>query len=400
MVETEDKIQEDEIQEDKLQEEIFEIALPPRPKRSFGGLVVVVLLIALFGGVGVWRWLMPAEQMEALPEQPVQVYAVTARISGISVETTLTGKVRAADEANVFAAGGEVRRINVAVGDYVKKGQRLFSLDSTQVQGGYSQAQIARDMAQEGVNTARQNFERMQELYESAAIPLAQLEQAQTMLTAAQNQLRQAEAGLSNVASSLNLLNFDAPIDGYVTDINIKEGMYPMQTAPAVAIASLDDLEIQASVSEYLIGHIKEGAPVSFKITSLADTVYQGAIKTVALAPAMGGLTYPIAVVVNAPAEAGIKPGMFAEMSLVSNHKEQALVIPSQAVITRGGRTLVAVLDGDIPSLRQVITGIDNGEMIEITGGLSEGETVITKGQHYIIEGEAVIQISEDGGRP
>jgi len=381
--------------EDEIQENKKPAPLPPKPKRSFGGLVLILLLIVLLGGVAYWRFLMPTAQMEPLPAQPVQVYVATAQISSISVNTTLTGRVRAADEAAVFAAGGEVRRINVEVGDYVKKGQRLFSLDATQVQGGYSQAQIARDMAQEGVNTARQNLERMQSLYQSAAIPLTQLEQAENMLATAQNQLRQAEAGLTNAANSLNLLNFDSPIAGYITEINIKEGMYPIQTMPAVAIADLDDLEIHASVSEYLIGYIQENAPASFKITSLTDTVYEGVIKTVALAPASGGLTYPITMAVNAPPEAGIMPGMFAEISLSSNHKEEALVIPAKAIMTRGGQTMVAVLtDDDIPLLREVQTGLDNSVMVEITAGLAVGETVITTGQHYIIEGEAVIRLT------
>ena len=85
-----------------------------------------------------------------------------------------------------------------------------------------------------------------------------------------------------------------------------------------------------------------------------------------------------------------IKPGMFAELSIPSQHKEQALVIPVSALITHGGKTQVAVLQGAFPYLRDVQTGINNGEMVEITAGLAEGETVITKGQHYIVEGEAV----------
>ncbi|MCL2496253.1 MAG: efflux RND transporter periplasmic adaptor subunit, partial [Clostridiales bacterium] len=90
-----------------------------------------------------------------------------------------------------------------------------------------------------------------------------------------------------------------------------------------------------------------------------------------------------------------IMPGMFAEISLSSNHKEEALVIPAKAIMTRGGQTLVAVLaDDDIPLLREVQTGLDNSVMVEITAGLAVGETVITTGQHYIIEGEAVIRLT------
>ena len=382
--------------------------LPERPKRSWGGLVALIIFLAVLGGAAYWRLILPQKELEPVPEQAVQVYVATARIGDIAVNTVLTGKVKATDEINLFAGGGPVRQIHVEVGDYVEKGQRLFALDNSQVQGGLTQAQVgrdmaqvSRDMAQEGVDTAQQNLERTQTLYDSAAIPYAQLEQAQNALTMAQNQLRQAqnqlrqaEAGISTAANALNLMNFDAPINGYVTEVNAVVGTTPLPTSPAVSIASLDDLEIAVSVSEYLIGQLREGDIVSYRLDSLGDATYQGQIKSVALAPATGTITYPITVTVDVSAD-NIKPGMFAELSIPSQHKEGALVVPVAALITRGGVTSVAVLEGDLPYMREVATGINNGEMVEIVSGLNPGETVITKGQHYIVEGEAVIRLSE-----
>ena len=370
------------------------VIMPPKPKRSHGGLILLILLLLALGGAAYWRLLAPKEQLEALPEQAVQVYTATARLDDIEVNTVLTGKVRASEEASVYAAAtASVQRIYVEKGDHVKKGDRLFSLDATQVQGGYAQAQAATDMAAEGVEMARQNLERMQTLYDGAAIALAQLEQAQNQFSQAQSQLRQAEASLSAASSSFGLLNFSAPVSGYITEVNIKEGVYPMSQLPAIIIASLDDLEIFAAVSEYLVGRLAEGAAVSYHIPSLDEATYQGVIKSVALAPASGSLTYPVTVALET-AE-GIKPGMFAELSIPSQHKEEVLVIPASALITRGGLIQVAVLEGDLPYLREVKTGVNNGEMVEITEGLAPGETVITKGQHYIVEGEAVIRLSE-----
>jgi RND family efflux transporter MFP subunit len=387
----------------------YVFTMPPKPKRSFGGLILAFLLLLALGGVVYWRYLMPQEQLEPLPEQAVQVYTATARLEDISVNTVLTGKVRASEEAAVFAgATALVKHIYVAEGDNIEKGALLFSLDTTQVQGGYNQAQVARDtaqegvsMAQEGVNMAQQNLDRMQILYESAAISQAQLEQAQNQLTQAQGQLRlaqsqvrQAQAGVSAASSSMGLLNFAAPVAGCITGVNIKEGMYPLPSLPAVSIASLDDLEIAASVSEYLVGRLREGDAVSYRIPSLGDATYEGAVKSVALTTAAGGLTYPVTFMVEAAA--GLKPGMFAELSIPSQHKEGALVIPVAALITRGGKTQVAVVDkDDLPYLREVATGINNGEMVEIISGLAAGETVITKGQHFIVEGEAVLRLSE-----
>ena len=393
-----------------IEQENKVVPLPPRPKRSFGGLFLLIVLLLAIGGVTYWRLAVPQKELETVPVQAVQVHTATARLEDIAVNTVLTGKVRATDEINLFAGGGPVRQIHIEVGDYVEKGQRLLTLDTSQIQGGLAQAQAGRDiaqvgkeMAQESVDAAQQNLDRMQTLYNGAAIPYAQLEQAQNALTMAQNQLRQtqnqlrqAEAGVSTAASGLNLMNCDSPINGYVTEIGagVKVGVTPLPTAPAIVIASLDDLEISVSVSEYLIGQLKEGDTVSYRIDSLGDAVYLGQVKSVALAPATGTITYPITVTVDEAAD-NIKPGMFAELSIPSQHKENVLVVPTTSLITRGGVTKVAVLKGELPYLKEVTTGINNGEMVEITSGLNPGDTVITKGQHYIVEGEAVIRLSE-----
>ncbi|MCL1976000.1 MAG: efflux RND transporter periplasmic adaptor subunit [Firmicutes bacterium] len=369
--------------------------LPPRPKSSHGGLIALIVFLLIIGGVAYWRLFIPKETLEAVPIQAVQVYTATVKVEDISVYTVLTGKIRASEDAMVFApATAEVKNIYVEKGDYVNTGDKLFTLDGTQVEGGYNQAQAARNAAQDGVEMARQNLDRMQALYDGAAIPQSQLEQAENQLTQAENQLRQAEAALNSASSSFGLLSFTAPVAGIVTELNIKEGMYPMQQLPAVTIANLDDLEIAASVSEYLIGHLKEGDAVNYRIDSLGSKLYQGQIKSVALAPATGGVTYPITVTVNAT-EDNIKPGMFAELSIPSLRKNSVLIAPISSLLTQGGKTLVAVLIGDIPHLQEVEIGINDGERVEIISGLNAGDTVITKGQHYIVEGEAVIRLSE-----
>ncbi|MCL1816543.1 MAG: efflux RND transporter periplasmic adaptor subunit [Clostridiales bacterium] len=375
---------------------IDEVApFPQKPKRSWGGLIVLIVFLLLIGGAAYWRLLAPKENLEAVPQLAVQVYTATAELGDIAVHTVLTGKIRASEEAAVLAPStAEVKNIYVEKGDHVKKGDRLFSLDGTQVQGGYNQAQVAQDMAFDGVEMAKQNLERMQALYDGEAIPVAQLEQAENQLTQAENQLRQAQAALASASSSFGLLNFSAPVSGVITEINIKEGLYPLPQMPALLIASLDDLEIAASVSEYLIGHLKEGDIVSYCIDSLNGATFQGTIKEIALAPSSGTITYPITIAVE-DSECGIKPGMFAELSIPSQHKEGVIIIPVAALMTRGGKTQIAVLSGELPYVREIETGLNNGDIIEVVSGLLAGETVITKGQHYIVEGEAVLRLAE-----
>lgn len=375
--------------------------LPPKPKGSVGGKIFAVLLLLAFVALAWWRIDQSNQPEEPVVEQLTQVSIAQAVLSPLSVSTTITGRVEAADSAMVVAAAtAEVKSVYVEEGDYVKKGARLFTLDvNRQSTASLAQLEVAVEMAAEGVASATHNLERTQALYINDAVPLVQLEQAETALINAQLQEKQARAALESTTYDLNDANnkisdasvFNAPIAGYVTEVNVKAGMYPSQTAAAVIIHDTDRLEVKASVSEYLVAHLEEGMPVSFKVHALGETAYTGTLETVALAPASTGLTYPISIAVAEETESNIMPGMFAEITIVSDYREAALCVPSQAVMMRGGRQLVAVLNGDIPTLQEVETGLSDGQLTEILSGLSEGATVITKGQYYVTEGQPVL---------
>jgi multidrug efflux pump subunit AcrA (membrane-fusion protein) len=83
--------------------------------------------------------------------------------------------------------------------------------------------------------------------------------------------------------------------------------------------------------------------------------------------------------------------GMFAEILIVADERDMVLCVPSDAVIIRGGRTFVVVLDNsNIPEFRDVTIGLDNGIYAEILSGVYVGETIVTSGQHFVEEGTEV----------
>ena len=429
-----------------------DVIIPPKPKGSIAGKIVIGVLVLLFIGIIIIR-IIGAGQFEPVAEAlPVHVTVAQVEVGSVSVTTSITGQVQSSDSAMIMGGGAsEVGRIYVAVGDYVERGARLFSLDTTQLQGGLNQATIARDMAAGGINQAavardlaqgginqatiaydmaldgvgqaERNLERTRELYEAGATPRIMLEQAESALNAAQaglrqaevalssaqagarqaeaalssaqTGLRQAEAGVQSARNAFDLTVFTARISGYVTEINIQEGAFPVIN-PAIVIHDLNNLEITANVSEYLVGQLQVGMQAMYRISAVSDALYYGTLDTVALAPASMGLTFPITVSLSGVNDARIRPGMFAEIILVANQRDNVLTIPSQAVIIRGGRSLVAVLDNqNIPQLREVETGLDNGTTVEVVSGLRSGETIITQGQHFISEGEAVIIVED-----
>ena len=319
-----------------------------------------------------------------LEEAPVNVKVSRAETMSIYATAPLSGRVQPIEEATVAPlASGEITRVNVKVGDRVNRGAVLFEirdLSREQTTAAYNQALEAR-------NAAQTAYERLAILYDEGAVSLQMMEQAQTAYAQAQESLTIAGA-TRDIARNNSVVT--APISGYVTYLSVSVGSVAAPGVPAVIVADVSRLEISTSASEYIVGKLKVGDPVDIHIATLGDAPYDGAIKAISPAPAAGGLTYPVTVSVE-DASGEVMAGMFAEIRIISDEKDEVLCVPSDAVIVKSGRPVVVVIDGDnIAAFREVTPGIDNGEFVEIVSGLSANEIIAVSGQQYAKEGHAV----------
>ncbi len=341
-----------------------------------GKKIFLFLLIALFLAIGIYRIAGALKPPEVAEKIPVNVVTSKVERGDIYATSPLTGRIDPEESATVLPlTPGEVTKVYVSLGDFVNKGDTLFTLDRTQAQISYNAARLSFDSAKEELN-------RMESLYREGAVSQQQYQGVKTQYDLAKQNLSAAADGLSYTTVS-------APISGYVTSVNIYEGGLASQASPAVTIADVTSLKINTSVSEYLVGKIKPGDRVDIVIKSLRDEPYKGTITAISPAPALGTLTYPISIAVDRESDQ-IKAGMFAEIRVVSQMKENVLCIPSDAVFIKSGETKVAVLDGNVPSIVNVVTGLDNGSQVEIVEGLDEGDIIVVSGQHYVIDGEVV----------
>ena len=368
-----------------------------KPGKGKKFLLILLAAVVLFGAYRIVSSRLGTEQTED-EKNAVNVHVVTAERMDIKVETPLSGKVEPEDQVSVIATlQSEVTGVYVEVGDYVNAGATLFTQDAGQIQGSYQQASASVNIAREALSSAKTNYERMELLYREGAVSQQSYDGAKTQYATAQEQLNQAQAALTTAADALGNATATAPISGYITEVNVTAGTFPNMAAAAVSIANTKELEINTSVSEYLIGKIQTGQQVDVVINSLSDKLYQGTITNVAPAPSMGTLTYPITIKINGD-QSGIVAGMFAEVHIVSDSRENVIAVPSESVLIKSGETQVVVLDQDnVPSFVSVTTGLDNGSMVEIIDGLSEGQIVVSSGQNFVVEGEAVTIQDPDG---
>ncbi|MGI6734361.1 MAG: efflux RND transporter periplasmic adaptor subunit [Anaerovoracaceae bacterium] len=344
----------------------------PRAGKKIVLIVVIIAVVAL----GVYRIMESMEPPVETEKTPVNVVTAVVEKGNIYATSPLTGRIDPVDSAAVVPlTAGEVTKVAVSLGDYVKKGALLFELDKTQMATTYNSAKIAYE-------SARKDYERMKVLYQEGAISLQQYQGIEA-------QFNVAKENLNAAAEALSYCTVTSPIDGYITSVNISEGSIASQAAPAITVADVSKLEINTTISEYLINKVKAGDPVDIFIKTLSKDPYPGTIKAISPAPALGTLTYPITITVD-DSSGEIKAGMFAEVQIVSDMKEDVICVPSDAIFIRSGESKVVVLNGNVPSIVTVETGLDNGVMAEVVSGLNVGDVIVVSGQQYVIDGEPV----------
>lgn len=333
--------------------------------------LAVVLVIVLIGAYRIISSRL--EDKGAVSSDVINVRVTTAAITTLENTSPLTGRLEPVEEVTLVPkAMGEVTNVYVELGQKVSKGTVLFELDKTQIATTYNTAKAS-------YNDAKVNLDRISTLYQEGAVSLQQYEQAKTAFTIAQDGYASASDGMSNYVIT-------SPIDGYVTSISVDVGSLASQSAPAATIANVDKLEIDTSVSETIINKIKVGDKVNVLVSSVSETPFSGTVTALSPAPAAGSLTYPMKVTLD-NINAEVKPGMFAEVVITSDKTANVIALPSSAVRIKSGKAVVAVIENDKKVvLREVVVGIDNGELAEIKSGIKAGDTVVIEGQYYLEE--------------
>ncbi|QOX62435.1 efflux RND transporter periplasmic adaptor subunit [Anoxybacterium hadale] len=332
-------------------------------------LAVVILIVA----IGAFRVISSKlEDKTAVTSDVVNIKVTTAAITTLESTSPLTGRLEPVEEvALIPKAMGEVTNVYVELGQKVAKGTVLFDMDKTQVATTYNQAKVA-------LNDASVNLSRTETLFNEGAVSQQQYEAAKTTYTV-------AKEAYTFASDSMNNYVVTAPIDGYITSINVNAGAIASQAAPAVTIANIDKLEIDTSLSEALINKIKVGDKVDVLVSSASDTPFTGTVTALSPAPAAGSLTYPMKVTLD-NVTTSIKPGMFAEVVITSEKTENVIALPSSAVLIKSGKTVVAVIEDGKVKLKDVVLGVDNGDLAEIKSGVKAGDTIVIKGQEYLEE--------------
>ncbi len=179
-------------------------------------------------------------------------------------------------------------------------------------------------------------------------------------------------------------LTVRAPIAGVIQALDVRNGMTVSAGDTLASINGLDPVWLEAAVPERALGEIGVGDPVTAMLRAFPGKIYTGQVIAILPQARLDTRTVTVRTALD-NTDARLRPGMFAEVRIEAGEARPALLVPSEAVIRTGLRTLVYIAtDNGNYQPRIVRTGREQGGRTEITEGLTEGEQVVASGQFLL----------------
>jgi HlyD family secretion protein len=313
--------------------------------------------------------------------------------------TEQTGIVKARVGAIVKVgtrATGVLTRLKYQVGDYVKKGELIATIDDRELLANKRnlEAQIEEQKKDLEVKNAqylynKTDFEREERLLKKEFTTKDSVDKAKKELDVAAAQVELGKAKVKEAVEKLKALEVSlsytkiyAPISGYVSQVTTQEGETVVAGLSAVNLITIIDatkLEMWIYVDETDIGRVKPGMKVEYWVDAYRDKRFSGAINLIYPQPEIKeNVVYYLAILKIDPKDTVfLKPEMTTHVRIIIDEKTGVIIVPNGAVRFEDGKNVVYVKLKEKIERKAVTTGIRDDRFTEIISGLNEGERVI-----------------------
>jgi membrane fusion protein (multidrug efflux system) len=306
-----------------------------------------------------------AESQKATKPKPVLVQVVEVNPQPLQSTVEVVGTIEPKVSAKIIApTDGAIEELYVKENDVVQKNQVVGLLSSADRLAllGETQARLERVKSRTSANPPSGNNEELQRAKEDR-------EYAERLFL-----------GTPIVS----------PIKGRVIDKPIELGSVVSAKQLLLTIADLNQLIIRTAVSELLLPKLTVGQKIAIRLDAYPDKQFSGTISLIS--PQVNAATRTGEIEIRVPDAAGkYKPGMLATLTIVAERKENALAIPSDAIIVNAnGQNIVFVAQDSVAHQRVIMAGLITKTQTEVRDGLKPGERIIVMGQELLKEGTPV----------
>ena len=374
--------------------------------------ILIILLILGVGGYFVY------DKFFNIKDEKVEFITKKAKKGSFSKKVDATGEIFATELIDVGAqVSGQIKKLYVKLGDQVKKGDMIASIDSSTQQNNIDnkEAQLAiykaqLESAKVALNIAKTQFDRENALFAKNATSKQEFESAKNTYSAnsakikeLEAQIKQTNIELSTAKINLGYTKITAPRDGTVVSVQVEEGqtVNANQTTPTIVnIADLSHVKMKMQIAEGDITKIKVGTPVEYSILSEPTKKFQTTVSSIdpglttlsdgsygssssskssySSSSSSSSAVYYYAQSIVDNKDGILRIGMTTQNELLIANVEDAIIVPSIGIKKDENGTFVYVLKDGKPVKTAVKTGIKDNLDTQIISGINENDEIIT----------------------
>ena len=374
--------------------------------------ILIILLILGVGGYFIY------DKFFKVKDEKVEFITKKAKKGSFSKKVDATGEIFATELIDVGAqVSGQIKKLYVKLGDQIKKGDMIASIDSSTQQNSIDnkEAQLAiykaqLESAKVALNIAKTQFDREKALFAKNATSKQEFESAKNTYSAnsakikeLEAQIKQTNIELSTAKINLGYTKITAPRDGTVVSVQVEEGqtVNANQTTPTIVnIADLSHVKMKMQIAEGDITKIKVGTPVEYSILSEPTKKFQTTVSSIdpglttlsdgsygssssskssySSSSSSSSAVYYYAQSIVDNKDGILRIGMTTQNELLIANVEDAIIVPSIGIKKDENGTFVYVLKDGKPVKTAVKTGIKDNLDTQIISGVNEGDEIIT----------------------
>jgi len=309
-------------------------------------------------------------------EEAVPVEIVALGRGEIEAVLRLSSNLEAERAVQVFAeAPRRVTELLVEEGNPVTRGQMLVRLQDEEQTSAVAKAEIA-------LEQSRRDFARTKELYEQKLV-------TEELFTEAGYTVKRNEIALEDARRELSYTQVRAPIAGVVTERLVNLGDHVTVNQPLFRIVDFDSIVARIFVPEKDMVRLEKGQPARLRADALGGATFSGHIDRIS--PVVDPGTGTVKVTVATPRQAGLRPGMYVEVELVTAVHDDALLVPKRALVYDNDQAFVFRLKEERRVERLRLQALlEDADNVEPEGGVAAGDQIVVAGQSGLKDGALV----------
>lgn len=307
-------------------------------------------------------------------ENGVKVEILKVNSTAQTINSRFSGTVEEKNSSVLsFSVMGMVKRVCVGLGEEVRKGQLIATVDPASMQSSYDAAKATLEQAQDA-------YDRMKKLHDKGSL-------AEIKWIEVQSKLQQAKSVMEISRKSLNDCRLYAPYSGTIAEKFTEVGQTVSPGTPVVKLITDGTLRVNISVPETEISSVRIGQSALVNVSALSEQGIVGKVVEKGVQANPLSRAYDVKIALNRTVN-GLMPGMVTEVSLLGEDSVSAYVIPANILqLDENNQYFVWLNVGGKATKRQIVCGEFTADGVTVTSGLRNGDEIIVEGQQKVCEG-------------